>query len=275
MEPCSHTHRTSWCKLLSNEVSLNFPSYGLAWHESFTLETLEKTFRHGERGLKTPSKNFDNNIPKDIFEAVKEKAIMSLASPTLKEKVAYLIMVRDVLNPNVAIVVTCHKKDIDGKQIEFKKTELSTVRHLVADTSCLNKLMDWRLSVTEKYMIDLHEEDKECIEGIVKSACIDVSAKGGLRWPPGGSKRNRFQVRGVWILNVTTIVGKTWDIKFQHANRVHFENPSACTVSNEINLKLKSISKYLRERRQWDEENIMNILEDSLKWVWMEGLSII
>ncbi|XP_059069120.1 uncharacterized protein LOC131076117 isoform X2 [Cryptomeria japonica] len=246
MEPCSHTHRTSWCKLLSNEVSLNFPSYGLAWHESFTLETLEKTFRHGERGLKTPSKNFDNNIPKDIFEAVKEKAIMSLASPTLKEKVAYLIM-----------------------------TELSTVRHLVADTSCLNKLMDWRLSVTEKYMIDLHEEDKECIEGIVKSACIDVSAKGGLRWPPGGSKRNRFQVRGVWILNVTTIVGKTWDIKFQHANRVHFENPSACTVSNEINLKLKSISKYLRERRQWDEENIMNILEDSLKWVWMEGLSII
>ncbi|GLJ50938.1 hypothetical protein SUGI_1084840 [Cryptomeria japonica] len=251
-----------------------FHGHGLAWHESFTLETLEKTFS-GQRGLQTPSKTFDTNIPKDIFEAVKEKAIISFASPTLKEKVAYLIWVRDVFNPDVAIMVTCRKKDMDGNQIVLKKIELVTLKHLLTDTSCLNKLMDWRLSVTEKYMVDLHEEDKECIEGIVKSACIDVSARGGLRWPPGVLKRNRFQVREVCILNVTTVVGKTWDIKFQHANKVHLEDSSACRVSNEIDLKLKSISKYLRERRQWEEENIMNILEDSLKWVWMEGLSII
>ncbi|XP_059069630.1 uncharacterized protein LOC131859647 [Cryptomeria japonica] len=145
-------------------------------------------------------------------------------------------------------------------------------KHLLADTSCLNKVLDWRLSVTEKYLIDLHEEDKECIEGIVKSACIEVNAEGGLFWPPGALERNRFQVARVQILNVTTIVGKTWDIKFQHVTRVHHTD-SSCEVSNEIDLKLKSISKYLRERRQWEEENIMNILEDSLKWVWMEGLS--
>ncbi|XP_059068730.1 uncharacterized protein LOC131859183 [Cryptomeria japonica] len=97
-----------------------FHGYGLESHKSVTLDILEKTF-HIERHFQTPSKIFYTNIPKDIFEAVKQKAIMSLASPTLKEKVVYLILVRNVSDRSIGMEVTCHKKDIDGKQIEVKK----------------------------------------------------------------------------------------------------------------------------------------------------------
>ncbi|KAH9294246.1 hypothetical protein KI387_040549, partial [Taxus chinensis] len=72
--------------------------------------------------------------------------------------------------------------------------ELYPVRHFVADISCLNKLIDLRLIVlTQKYLTQLSEEDNECIEGIVKSACLEESTKGGLHWPLGDSVRNRFK----------------------------------------------------------------------------------
>ncbi|XP_057859173.1 uncharacterized protein LOC131068001 isoform X2 [Cryptomeria japonica] len=239
------------------------------FHGSNTLEKIWNSEISLQNQLR---KVFYTHIPEDIFESLKEKTITSLESPILKEKVVYIVEVGDILNPNTVLRITCRKKGIDGKQLELKKIELHPIRAFVADTSCLKKLMDWRLSVTETYLIDLDEEDKESIEGIVNSACIDVSAKGGLQWPNGGFVRKRFVLIKTWTLNVTTIVGKTWDIKFQHADRAKFMDSSGM-VSNEIDIKLKSITKYLRDRRQWEEENIMNILEDSLKWVWMKVLN--
>ncbi|XP_057859175.2 uncharacterized protein LOC131068003 isoform X1 [Cryptomeria japonica] len=262
-----------------------FHSVRLPWHECVSLYTLEKIWKREISHQFLLKKIFDRHIPKDLFEALKEKTITSLETPALKEKVVYIIMVGDNLNSSIHLRLTCRKKDTNGKQLELKKVyndgdcvslfpiqiELDPLKHFVADTSCLNKVMDWRLLGTEKYQIDLHEEDKESILGIVNSARIEVSAKGGLQWPNGGSVRNRFKATEAWTLNVTTIVGKTWDMKFQQANRVNLKDSSG-TVSNEIDIKLKSITKYLRDQRQWEEDNIMKILEDSLKWFWMEGL---
>ncbi|GLJ50931.1 hypothetical protein SUGI_1084530 [Cryptomeria japonica] len=179
-----------------------------------------------------------------------EWSIAGLASSTLKEKVVYVIQVEDDLNHGVVLRLTCRKKIKDDKQLELKKIEQIPVRHFVADISCLDKLMDVRLMVTtEQYLTDLSEKDKESIEGIVESACIEESAKGGLHWPLGGSVRNRYKVKGAMILNVTTIVGKTWNMKFQHANRGEFIASSG-RVTNEVTLKIKSITKYLRDQRQ-------------------------
>lgn len=227
----------------------------------------------GERGLQnTLKKTFDTDIPEDIFDALKERSIAGLASSTLKEKVVYVIQVEDDLNPDVGLKLTCHKKVTDGKKLELRKIELDPVRHFVADISCLSKLMDVRLMVTtEKYFTDLSEEDRESIEGIVKSACVEESAKGGLHWPLGDSVRNRFKVKTTMNLNVTTIVGKTWNIKFQHANRGEFKASSG-RVSNEVTLKMRSINTYLRDQRQWEEDDIMNMMEDLLKWIWIEVL---
>ncbi|GLJ50935.1 hypothetical protein SUGI_1084710 [Cryptomeria japonica] len=249
-----------------------FHGGGFAWNGCLSSDILEKKL-NGERGLQNPlRKTFDTHIPKDIFEALKERSIAGLASSTLKEKVVYVIQVEDDLNPGVVLRLTCRKKITDDKQLELKKIEQIPVRHFVADISCLDKLMDVRLMVTtEQYLTDLSEKDKESIEGIVESACIEESAKGGLHWPLGGSVRNRYKVKGAMILNVTTIVGKTWNMKFQHANRGEFIASSG-RVTNEVNLKIKSITKYLRDQRQWEEDNIMNMMEEVFKWTWMEGL---
>ncbi|KAH9301770.1 hypothetical protein KI387_013353, partial [Taxus chinensis] len=107
-------------------------------------------------------------------------------------------------------------------------------------------MIDMRLIVvTEKYLTELSEEDKECIEGIVKSACLEESVKGGLHWPLGDSVRDRFEVKGSWHVNATSIVGESWNLKFRCVNRIEF-NTSSGRVSNEVNLQLKSIAKILR-----------------------------
>ncbi|KAH9295359.1 hypothetical protein KI387_038947 [Taxus chinensis] len=181
-------------------------------------------------------------------------------------------MVKDTLDSDAHLRLTCRKKGTDGKQLELKKIELGPFGYVVADISCLNKLIDLRLIVlTEVYLklTELREEIKECIEGIVKSACIEESAKGGLHWPLGDSARNSFKVVTSMHYNVTTIVAESWNVKFQRANRAEFETSSG-RVTNEVNVKLKKITKHLRDQRPWEEDKIMNILEDILKWFWTE-----
>jgi len=250
-----------------------FHGGGLAWHERITVDLLAKTLK-GETSLHNPvRKTFDTNLQKANFEALREKILAGLQTLEFEEKENYFIQVEDNLRPDVILGLKCVTNSEDGGQLKLKKIEINPVRHFVADISCVNKFMDLRLIlVTKKYLTELSEEERDYIGGIVKSACIEKSAKGGLHWPLGGDcVRDRFRVKGSWHRKVTTIVGKLWTIKLQHVNRAEFKASSG-RVSDEVDLKLTSLTKCLRDQVQWDEENIMNMLENILEWVWTECL---
>lgn len=247
-----------------------FHGGGLAWHERITVDMLAKTLK-GETSLQNRvRKTFDTNLQKNTFEALKEKILAEVQTSEFMEKENYFIQVEDNLRPDVILGLKCVTNSEDGGQLKLKKIEMDPVRHFVADISCVNKFMDLRLLLfTNKYLTELSEEERECIGGIVKSACIEKGVKGGLHWPLGAdSVKDRFRVKGSWHRKITTLVVKLWTIKLQHVNRAEFKASSG-RVSDEVNLKFKftSLTKCLRDGEQWDEETIMNSLEDILEWV--------
>lgn len=250
-----------------------FHGGGLAWHERITVDMLARTLKGETRLQNRVRKTFDTNLQKNILESLKEKIRAGLQTSEFKEKENYFIQVEDNLRPDVILGLTCVVNSEEGGKLKLKKIEMDPVRHFVADISCINKLMDLRLIlVTEKYLTEFSDEEREYIGRIVKSACIEKGVKGGLHWPLGGDcVIDRFRVKGSWHRIVTTIVGKLWTIKLQHVNRGEFKSSSG-RVSDEVHLKFTSLTKCLRDQVQWDEENIMNTLEDILGWVWTECL---
>lgn len=89
-------------------------------------------------------------------------------------------------------------------------------------------------------------EENECLNKLVKSAIVDPSVKGGLRWPLGKeSVADRFSVVGVWHTKYDAFKSQTTRIKLRHVDRFDHRT-STGEVSSEVTLKLTGISKYLR-----------------------------
>jgi hypothetical protein len=250
-----------------------FRGCGLGCHEIFTKDMLEEALKAETNFQKSVMKTLDTRIQKNLLEALEEKILEELQTSEFEEKENYFIQVEDNLHPDILLRLICVNNSEDGGQLQLKKIQMEPSACFIADISCVNKLMDLRLTlVSENYSTELSEEETECIVEIVKSACIENGAKGGLHWPLGRrSVGNRFKVHSSWHRKVTTIVGKLWTAKLLHVNRFNFET-SFGGVTDEVNLKLTSLTKYLRDQVQLDEENIMNTLEDILKWVWTECL---
>jgi len=258
-----------------------FRGHRLDCHESITMDMLEKALKAETSFQESVKKSLDINIQKNIFEALQEKILAGLQTSDFTEDENYFIQVADNLGSEGILYLKCVNNNEYGGQLQLEKIhkDFLYLKHFIADISCVNKLMDLRLAlITKNYSTELSEEERECIGGIVKSACIEKGAKVGLHWPDGGdSAGNRFEVLGSWHRKVTTIVGKLWTIQFKHVNRGNYmKNPGFITSSDEVtyevDLKLTSLTKYLREQVQWDDEDIMNTLEDILKWVWTECL---
>jgi len=258
-----------------------FRGHRLACHESFTMDMLERALKAETSFQESVMKSLDINIQKNIFEALQEKILAGLQTSDFTEDENYFIQVADNLCSKGILYLKCVNNSEDGGQLQLEKIHKDFLyrKHFIADISCVNKLMDLRLTLgTKNYSTELSEEERECIRGIVKSACIEKGAKVGLHWPDGGdSTGNRFKVKGSWHRKVTTIVGKLWTIQFKHVNRANYMKTrrliTSCEeVTYEVDLKLTSLTKDLREQVQWDDGNIMNTLEDILKWVWTECL---
>lgn len=245
----------------------------LACHEIFTVDMLEEALKAETTSQNAVMKTLDTNIQKIIFEAVEEKILAEMQTTECEEKENYFINVQDNLCPDHLLRLVCVSNSEDGGQLQLKKIKMEPLIHFIADISCVNKLMDLRLTlITQNYSTELSEEERECILGIVKSAHRQDGAKGGLHWPLGGdSVGNRFKVYSTWHRKVTTIVGKLCTIRLQRVNRIEFET-SFGGVTYEVDLKLTNLTKNLRDQVQWDEENILNTLKDIVKWVWTEFL---
>ncbi|KAK1271171.1 hypothetical protein QJS04_geneDACA012672 [Acorus gramineus] len=121
------------------------------------------------------------------------------------------------------------------------------IRHLVVDISCLLNGTDLRLMlVTKRILTALTDEEKQSLNQLIKSAIIDPSVKGGLRWPLGKeSIGERFSVVGVWHTKFKAYKSPTMRLKIRHADRFNFLTNSG-EAANEVNLKLKGIIGQLK-----------------------------
>ncbi|KAK8634063.1 hypothetical protein V6N13_014892 [Hibiscus sabdariffa] len=103
-------------------------------------------------------------------------------------------MLSDRTQPDSTIFCKCRVND--GKKLQLYKIELSPVRDMVTDISCMDMDLDLRLGLTHKRILSsLPEDEMQSIQNLIDSAILDSDVKGGLRWPFGKtSSGNRYTV---------------------------------------------------------------------------------
>ncbi|KAK9017442.1 hypothetical protein V6N11_079921 [Hibiscus sabdariffa] len=160
-------------------------------------------------------------------------------------------MLSDRTQPDSTIFCKCRVND--GKKLQLYKIELSPVRDMVTDISCMDMDLDLRLGLTHKRILSsLPEDEMQSIQNLIDSAILDSDVKGGLRWPFGKtSSGNRYTV-------------------VQHADRFDFKT-SYGESSDEVVLKLKGVAS--GQLAQDVEANaIADMLEENMSLIWRHFL---
>ncbi|KAK9017447.1 hypothetical protein V6N11_079926 [Hibiscus sabdariffa] len=160
----------------------------------------------------------------------------------------------------------------DVKDSYLVKIELSLVRDMVTDISCMDMDLDLRLGLTHKRILSsLPVYEMQSIQNLIDSAILDSDVKGGLRWPFGEtSSGNRYTVVCVWHTNATAYKNTTTRLKVQHADRFDFKT-SYGESSDEVVLKLKGVASGLLAQ-DVDANAIADMLEENMSLIWRHFL---
>ncbi|KAK8634080.1 hypothetical protein V6N13_014909 [Hibiscus sabdariffa] len=160
----------------------------------------------------------------------------------------------------------------DVKDSYLVKIELSPVRDMVTDISCMDTDLDLRLGLTHKRILSsLPEDEMQSIQNLIDSAILESDVKGGLRWPFGKtSSGNRYTVVCVWHTNATAYKNATTRLKVQHADRFDFKN-SYGESSDEVVLKLKGVASGLPVQ-DVEANAIADMLEENMSLIWRHFL---
>ncbi|KAK8634043.1 hypothetical protein V6N13_014872 [Hibiscus sabdariffa] len=155
--------------------------------------------------------------------------------------------------------IFCKCRVNDGKKLQLYKIELSPVRDMVTDISCMDMDLDLRLGLTHKRILSsLPEDEMQSIQNLIDSAILDFDVKGGLRWPFGKtSSGNRYTVVCVWHTNATTYKNATTRLKFQHADRFDFKT---------------SYGESSDEAQDVEANAIADMLEENMSLIWRHFL---
>lgn len=210
--------------------------------------------------LRTDSRNqikksFHTNVSSKHVEELMNFVVPKHGFDFESEKENYNVKIFDKLQPKS--IISCKCTVDDGGSLKIHKTELSPVRHLVIDVSCLHKDLDLRLMfVTKKLVRHLDDDANERVNNLLKSAVIDPRVKGGLKWSFGNeSEANRFSIAGVWHTKFKVYKNDRMRIKLRHADRFDHKT-STGGISDEVTIKLTGISKYFMDENV--EEDVIN-----------------
>ncbi|XP_019231511.1 PREDICTED: uncharacterized protein LOC109212336 [Nicotiana attenuata] len=220
----------------------------------------------GESTFTQMKKTLYTNIPPSYVEFMENLVVEELGLEYVQEKELYYLALVDKLLPDSTISCKCVvAKDL--KKIQLHKIELSPVRHMVVDMSCVGKSLDLRLLLCTKKIIALSDEETNGIKDLVGSAILDPDVKGGLRWPFGkDSSVCRYDVIRVDHTIAKSYRNQSIRFKLRHADRFDFRY-STGEVAREIFLKMPGIISQLR--KQTVEENVLlKMLEENLKLIW-------
>ncbi|KAG7560819.1 hypothetical protein ISN45_Aa05g023070 [Arabidopsis thaliana x Arabidopsis arenosa] len=232
-----------------------------------TLEKLKKTFR--------------TNVPKSYVENVRYGVVHKMGFCVEETKELYHVKVADNTRPsiqadqqhkrlnygadnNTDATISCKcMVDQQHKRLNFYKAELSALRHLNLDVSCLDQDLDMRLMVDSKRTLtNLSENEIKNLKELTDSAVIDPTVKGGLKWPLGKSScADRYRVCGVWHTINTTYRNQALRLQILEADRYDFRTGIGGT-SSVVNLKLKALSTILLKEENVERKCVSDMLKD-------------
>ncbi|XP_023637760.1 uncharacterized protein LOC17886738 [Capsella rubella] len=218
------------------------------------------TLRDGslnQRTLEKLKNYFYTNVSKSYFENIGYGVVHDMGFCVEETKELYHVKVSDNTKPDVTISCKC-------------MAELSGLRHLVLDVSCLDQDLDMRLMVDSKNTLtSLSENEVKSLKGLTDSAVIDPTVRGGLRWPLGkNSCGDRYRVCGVWHTVATTYRNPNLRLQVREADRYDFRTGIGGGTSREVILKLKALSTKLSKEENVERKYVSDMLKDCLKVVW-------
>ncbi|PPD94002.1 hypothetical protein GOBAR_DD08965 [Gossypium barbadense] len=128
------------------------------------------------------------------------------------------------------------------KDVFQVKVELSPVRDMFIDISCLDMGLDLRLALSHKRILtSMTEDEMQSIKNLIDSAVLDPDVKGGLRWPFGkATSGDRYSVVGIWHTMSTAYKNSSIRLKVRYGDRFDFISTYG-EDSKDVVLKLKGI----------------------------------
>ncbi|KAK8634032.1 hypothetical protein V6N13_014861 [Hibiscus sabdariffa] len=232
--------------------------------ESFSEGCLKETT------LRNLKRIFCTNLPASYAANIISEVALKIGVDFADVKDSYLVKLSDRTQPDSTIFCKCRVND--GKKIQLYKIELSPVRDMVTDISCMDMDLDLRLGLTHKRILSsLPEDEMQSIQNLIDSAILDSDVKGGLRWPFGKtSSGNGYTVVCVWHTNATAYKNATTRLKVQHADRFDFKT-SYGESSDEVVLKLKGVASGLLAQ-DVEANAIADKLEENMSLIWRHFL---
>ncbi|KAK1295241.1 hypothetical protein QJS10_CPA16g00696 [Acorus calamus] len=258
----------------SEEIRPSFVArFGKVFFHGASLENIRRAAIPERDSSISVKRSFYTNVSSEYLEAIQNSVVPKINVDFNSEREHYHVRVFDKFQDAATISCKCNLTK-DGRELEIQKFELNDMRHLVVDISCLLNGTDLRLMlVTKRILTALTDEEKQSLNQLIKSAIMDPSVKGGLRWPLGKeSIGERFSVVGVGHTKFKAYKSPTMRLKIRHADRFDFLTNSG-EATNEINLKLKGIIGQLKDEVV-EMNAIKEMLREKLKLIWDHFLSL-
>ncbi|PIA29971.1 hypothetical protein AQUCO_05800212v1 [Aquilegia coerulea] len=199
-------------------------------------------------------RSFQKDVPNSFVKAILEGVVPQLGADFYAEKEYYYIKVFDKYRRHANVTCKCRVMNVVG-ELDICKIELNQVRHMILDISYLDKNRDLRLMLSTKRIFrNLTDDEKYSLTKLVKSAVIDSSMEGGLRWPVEKGLRwpleresldDRYVVIGVWHTKSKVFRNSSMKLKLRNVDWINVRT-STGEVKQEVTLEMTDIDKKLK-----------------------------
>ncbi|PIA29965.1 hypothetical protein AQUCO_05800209v1 [Aquilegia coerulea] len=189
---------------------------------------------------------FRKDVPYSFVKAILEGVVPQLGADFYAEKEYYYIKVFDKYRRHANVTCKCRVMNAVG-ELEICKIELNQVRHMILDISYLDKNRDLRLMLSTKRIFrNLTDGEKYSLTKLVKSAVIDSSMEGGLRWPmEKESLDDRYVVIMVWHAKSKAFRNSSMRLKLRNVDWIDCRT-STRKVEQEVTLEMTDIDRKLK-----------------------------
>ncbi|PIA29954.1 hypothetical protein AQUCO_05800202v1 [Aquilegia coerulea] len=212
-------------------------------------------------------RSFQKDVPNSFVKAILEGVVPQLGADFYAEKEYYYIKVFDKYRRHANVTCKCRVMNAVG-ELDVCKIELNQVRHMILDISYLDKNRDLRLMLSTKRIFrNLTDGEKYSLRKLVKSAVIDSSMEGGLRWPMEKESRDdRYVVIGVWHAKSKAFRNSSMRLKLRNVDWINCRT-STGNVEQEVTLEMTDIDRKLKDANM-ELHPVNGMVDDTLKLLW-------
>ncbi|KAI3980396.1 hypothetical protein MKX01_003935 [Papaver californicum] len=221
--------------------------------------------------LGTVKRTFNTMLPSSFVDSILGSVVPEIGFDSEVEKEYYYVKLVDKHRPGETLSCKCTAEI--GGELELHKIELNQLRHLVWDIACLENDVDLRLMLaTRRILAGLTDNEKLDITNLIKSANIDPTVAGNLRWPQGIKYcGGRYSVIGTAYTKCKYFKKSLTAIKLSDYDRYDYWTLKR-DVTKQVSLKMTGIAEHIRGKNL-EPGLVTEMLQEHLKLIWDHFLS--